>query len=128
VANLIARQTQLAQLNAILKSALQGRLQIVFVTGEAGVGKTALMAAFVEQAKSEVAGLFVAGSKCYTIAGGQQAYLPFVQILEVLSIGKKGNAIWDQLRRGMAELAPDWLQLLPYGGTAVAAVVLPISN
>lgn len=40
MARLIARDKQLKQLRAILQNAGQGCLQIVFVTGEAGAGKS----------------------------------------------------------------------------------------
>lgn len=47
----VARQQGMDRLDAQLDSALAGQMQIVFVTGEAGQGKTALLQAFARQAQ-----------------------------------------------------------------------------
>ena len=41
--NLVGREAELAQLHSWLAKTLSGERQIVFVTGEAGIGKTALI-------------------------------------------------------------------------------------
>lgn len=46
---LVGRETELTQLHGWLAKALQGERQLVFVTGEAGIGKTALIDAFLAQ-------------------------------------------------------------------------------
>src|SRR5581483_3427094 len=43
---IVGRETELAQLHGWLERALGGERQLVFVSGEAGIGKTALMEAF----------------------------------------------------------------------------------
>lgn len=45
--HLVGRETELAQLQKWLKRALGGTRQLVFVTGEAGIGKTTVMDTFV---------------------------------------------------------------------------------
>ena len=49
VAGLVGREAELALLHERLRSALAGERQIVFVTGEAGIGKTALVTTFLQQ-------------------------------------------------------------------------------
>src|SRR5258708_39019928 len=44
------RKTALAELDVCLASALRGQRQAIFVTGEAGIGKTALVDVFQQQA------------------------------------------------------------------------------
>lgn len=44
---LVGRETELARLNERLAQAVHGERQLVFVTGEAGIGKTTLVEAFV---------------------------------------------------------------------------------
>ena len=47
----VAREQELAQLQAFLERALAGQGQVCFVTGEAGAGKTALVTAFARRAQ-----------------------------------------------------------------------------
>jgi type IV secretory pathway ATPase VirB11/archaellum biosynthesis ATPase len=47
--NLVGRETELAQLHQWLEKALNGERQLVFVTGEPGIGKTALVEAFLAE-------------------------------------------------------------------------------
>lgn len=46
-ARLVGREAELAQLHKWLDKALNGKRQIIFVTGEPGIGKTALVEAFL---------------------------------------------------------------------------------
>jgi transcriptional regulator of acetoin/glycerol metabolism len=60
----VAREQELAQLNEHLKDALKGQGHVVFVTGEAGYGKTALMQAFIRSAQGVHAHLVVLEGSC----------------------------------------------------------------
>lgn len=46
--DMLGREENLAQLNSWLQKALSGQRQTVFVTGEAGIGKTTLVESFCE--------------------------------------------------------------------------------
>ena len=48
--DMVGRQDGLARLNGYLQAALSGQRQVVFVTGEAGIGKTTLVDVFQRQA------------------------------------------------------------------------------
>jgi hypothetical protein len=48
--NSVGRQGGLARLDGYLQAAFSGRRQVVFVTGEAGIGKTSLVDVFQQQA------------------------------------------------------------------------------
>lgn len=123
---LVSRQEQLAQLDQLLQRALRGQMQTALITGEAGIGKTALLDAFITRTLQAHPDMFAARSKCYEIAGiGQEPYAPFVQLLDEIVSGKKNNLTWDRLRLSLVELAPDWLQQLP-GGNLGAALVRTI--
>src|SRR5271166_1321383 len=50
---LVGRNTELDQLRGSLRRALHGERQLVFVTGEPGIGKTALVDAFEHQAAAD---------------------------------------------------------------------------
>lgn len=51
---LVGRDAELAQLHHVFEKALHGQRQMVFVTGEAGIGKTALVEAFLQRLASRV--------------------------------------------------------------------------
>jgi predicted ATPase len=102
----VARERELAQLEGYLEMALAGRGQVVFVTGEAGSGKTALVQEFSRRAqemhaepstgvprlhslrlRSGQAGqaLIVASGQGNAHTGVGDPYLPFREILGMLS-------------------------------------------
>ena len=72
---LVGRETELTRLHDLLGRAMTRRRQLVFVTGEAGIGKTALVEAFVteigvtEQHR-------VGHGQCVEQYGAGEAYLP----------------------------------------------------
>jgi DNA-binding winged helix-turn-helix (wHTH) protein len=51
---LVGRETELTQLHSLFAKTLNGERQIIFVSGEAGIGKTALIDAFVQRLASRV--------------------------------------------------------------------------
>ncbi|NIP18270.1 MAG: AAA family ATPase, partial [Xanthomonadales bacterium] len=59
--------------------------RVVFVTGEAGSGKTALVQEFTRRAQEAHADLVVASGNCNAYTGIGDPYLPFREILELLT-------------------------------------------
>ncbi len=82
---LVARENELARLAHQLTATLSGRGGIVFITGEAGDGKTMLAQRFIEQSQAQHAELVVATGHCNAYTGIGDPYLPFSEILELLS-------------------------------------------
>jgi DNA-binding SARP family transcriptional activator len=81
----VAREAELARLDGYLTAALAGHGQVVFVTGEAGSGKTTLVQEFTRRAQNTRADLVVAGGNCNAYTGIGDPYLPFREILELLT-------------------------------------------
>jgi DNA-binding SARP family transcriptional activator/tetratricopeptide (TPR) repeat protein len=81
----VARERELEQLDGYLAEALAGKGCVVFVTGEAGTGKTALTGEFGRRAQAAYAGLVVAGGNCNAYTGAGDPYLPFREILRQLT-------------------------------------------
>jgi DNA-binding SARP family transcriptional activator/predicted ATPase len=81
----VARERELAQLDGFLELALAGQGRVVFVTGEAGSGKTALMQEFTRRVQEAHADLIVASGNCNAYTGIGDPYLPFREILELLT-------------------------------------------
>ena len=103
---LVGRQTELEQLHRWHAAAQQGTRRIGFVSGEAGIGKTALVEAFLSDAVRD--GARVVRGQCIEHYGAGEAYLP---VLEALGrLGRDASLpIADMLR----QYAPSWLVHLP---------------
>jgi serine/threonine protein kinase/tetratricopeptide (TPR) repeat protein len=81
----VARERELAKLDQFLETMLSGKGQVIFVTGEAGSGKTALIQAFLKHAQKLLADLITAGGKCNAHTGIGDPYLPFREIMSLLT-------------------------------------------
>ena len=86
ISTLVGREAELAHLHARLAAALNGQRQLVFVTGEAGIGKTALVEMFLAEV-GEANALRIGWGQCVEQYGAGEAYLP---VLEAL--GRLGRA------------------------------------
>lgn len=81
----VAREQEVAQLDRFLQSALAGQGRVAFVVGEAGSGKTALVSEFARRAQEAHRELIVAVGNCNAHTGIGDPYLPFREILELLT-------------------------------------------
>ena len=81
----VAREFELGQLNNFLELALAGQGRVVFVTGEAGSGKTTLVNEFTGRARTAHTDLIVASGDCNAQTGIGDPYLPFREIVELLT-------------------------------------------
>ena len=80
----MGRGRELTQLERALDDALNGRGGLVLLTGEPGIGKTALAREFVEHAATR--GAAWAWGSCWD-GGGAPAYWPWVQVGRTLARG-----------------------------------------
>ena len=104
----VGRETDLDALRAALRSAKDRRRTTVFVTGEAGAGKTTLVDFFLEQANAQ--GLLLAGrGACIEQYGSGQAYLPVLDAIGTLCRGRAA----DRVIEVFARQAATWLVQLP---------------
>jgi predicted ATPase/DNA-binding SARP family transcriptional activator len=81
----VAREAELAQLDHHLQSALQRDGRVVFVIGDAGSGKTALLKEFTHRALEGYPALIVASGNCNAQTGMGDPYLPLREILGMLT-------------------------------------------
>jgi len=104
----VGREAEAAQLSAVLERAFGGERQVVFVTGEAGIGKTAVVDTFLELAAADPSVRLARGA-CLEQFGAGEAYLPILEALGRLSRGPGGAGLAALLRRH----APTWLVQMP---------------
>ena len=81
----VAREPELAKLDSYLDLALTGQSRVVFITGEAGSGKTALIREFSQYAQDSHQELIITDGNCNAHTGIGDPYLPFREILELLT-------------------------------------------
>lgn len=81
----VAREPELAWLDDHLEEALAGNGRLIFISGEAGMGKTALLQQFVRRAGDEHPELLAAVGRCSALSDAADPYLPFRQLLGQLT-------------------------------------------
>jgi DNA-binding winged helix-turn-helix (wHTH) protein len=106
--NLIGRKNALEGLAASLGKVQHGLRQVVFISGEAGIGKTSLADTFCGQA---MAGGYVqiARGQCVEGFGGKESYYPVLEALGLFMRGPEGGEMVSTL----ASHAPTWLIQFP---------------
>src|SRR5580658_1847140 len=106
--HLLGRSTELGILRQAFEAALRRKRQLVFVTGDPGIGKTTLVDAFLAQVAAPKGALIASGG-CVEHLGAAEAYLPVLAAL--------GAVCRDDGDRHFVELvarhAPTWVTQLP---------------
>ena len=112
--NFVGRHLEMKQLEGHFENMLGGGGKLVFLTGEAGMGKSSLAEWFVNSIRPRHPELRVATGRSVEQYGPGESYLPFLDALSGL-LCEYGNQIRNQLRRQ----APTWcLQLSAFASGA----------
>jgi tRNA A-37 threonylcarbamoyl transferase component Bud32/tetratricopeptide (TPR) repeat protein len=102
-----------AELDALLHeygSTQRNKGRLVFVGGEAGMGKTTLVETFLQHLEESGDGVRIGRGRCSERLAGTEAYLP---VLEVLDSVQKNEQL-GSLSRIIRALAPSWYaQIMP---------------
>jgi DNA-binding winged helix-turn-helix (wHTH) protein/predicted ATPase len=123
---LVGRETEFTYLYSLLEKAVNGERQVVFVTGEPGIGKTTLVDAFLLEARDwrlETSHTFpqasspkplaprwwVGRGQCIEQYGGGEAYLPVLEAMSHLCRSAEG----EQVVTILTQYAPTWLVQMP---------------
>jgi predicted ATPase/DNA-binding winged helix-turn-helix (wHTH) protein len=116
---LVGREGALDRLQGYLHQALAGEPRLVFVTGEPGIGKTALIQTFVQHAAGG-SGIAAACGQCVEQYGTGEPYLPVLEALNALC-HQGGERPLTLLR----QYASTWLVHLPWFLTEADRAQLP---
>ena len=105
---LFGRDAELEQLRRCYEEALRGARQVVFITGESGIGKTALVEAFLQETTPGDAP-HVATGQCVEPHHAQEPYYPVLEAIGRLCQTAQAPHVVEL----MAQHAPTWLVQLP---------------
>jgi DNA-binding winged helix-turn-helix (wHTH) protein/predicted ATPase len=106
---LVGREQELASLDRWLQHVEGSGRRLVFVAGEAGIGKTALVDQFVARVGRRTTAQIARG-RCVAQYGDCEPYLPWLDLLNHLSRDYGRERLATTLRR----CAPMWLAQLPW--------------
>lgn len=116
-ARVVGREPELARLAGALDDALAGRARALFVTGEAGRGKSSLLGELASRALAARPELVVAVGHCDAFTGAGDPLLPFRDALEMLAGGVEARWLAGTIDR---EHAARLWRLLPLTVEAIA--------
>jgi DNA-binding winged helix-turn-helix (wHTH) protein/tetratricopeptide (TPR) repeat protein len=105
---IVGRSAALEQLATAFAQAQRGRRQLLFVSGEPGIGKTAVAETFVAGVASRT-DVLVARGDCMEHYGAGEAYQPLLDALARLGRDAGKEHLVSTLRK----CAPTWLAQLP---------------
>ncbi|MCX6032153.1 MAG: tetratricopeptide repeat protein [Chloroflexi bacterium] len=130
----VGRERELARLDGFLQKALGGKSQICLITGEAGAGKSALMAEFAQRAQAAHGDVVFALAECNAQTGSSDSYLPWREVIDLLTGGvqeKSHRTLTKENAQRLSKLvnvayglffefAPDVLTAFIPGGALIA--------
>jgi predicted ATPase len=92
----IGRKAELQRLEEFLKKAASGQLQVAFIAGEAGAGKSTLVEKFIHDEEELDPSLVTSIGECNARTGSGDPYLPFRQILTSLTTEPEAKKSADE--------------------------------
>lgn len=104
----VGRRHEMDRLAGHFERMLAGSGKVVFLTGEAGIGKSALSEEFIRWARGLHPALCVSTGRAVEQYGTGEAYLPFLDALTAL-LRERRDSVWPTLRSN----APTWCLQLP---------------
>ena len=102
--SMVGREAELERLHGWFEKALSGERQLVFVTGEPGIGKTTIVEAFLGRLAAEDK-VWIGRGQCIEHYGVGEAYMPVLEALGRLCRDPEGGKLIDLL----SQYAPTWL-------------------
>jgi len=101
---IVGRELALARLHECWRKAQSGHKQLLWVVGEAGVGKTTLIESFVAQLPPQTA----AFGRCVEHFGSGEPYLPVIEVVAEIS------RLEPEFARLVRTMAPTWVIQMPW--------------
>ena len=125
----VAREAELSRLKANLYRAQQGTGQILLVAGEAGSGKTLLVETFIRRNIFGAIETLAAWGTCNAQVSDGDPYLPFREILRLLTgdfdVSTLSNSLTPALAQRLETQAPDVAAVLQDLAPDLVSMLLP---
>ena len=116
------RESELQELTAFAREALAGKAGVLFISGEAGMGKTTLVAELLRRLTAEYPTLIALSKKC-TLEGA--SYLPFRGMLEDLLERRGEVKISGEVARKGEKVKDTVIDVIKNVGADLLGVFLP---
>ena len=104
----VGREDELARLQSWYSHVLEGQRRVIFVTGEAGIGKTTFVQTFLDSVQQEGTAR-VGYGQCVEQYGVGEPYMPVLEALSRLGQEAGGERVIEVLN----QFAPTWLAQMP---------------
>ena len=130
MAAFVGREQDLETVDRYFQEAAQGKGSVVFITGEAGIGKTTFINEFkaryvdaqnAASKKKNAPDIRFAEAKCSELIGKGEAYAPFIELIGRLVADDKAFGS-SKLADVVREIGADWFELVPVIGKALKLV------
>ena len=105
----VGRDRELEHLEQLFAQACDGQRQIVFLTGEPGIGKTTTVDTLAQSLSHGPNSPWIARGQCINHLSAGEPYLPLLESLHSLCRGTQRDQVLETLR----QVAPSWLWQLP---------------
>jgi len=105
----VGRDQQLRQLKALMEQTIDGAGKMALLSGEAGIGKTALAESFLASVRRRHPNVLAARGVCVEQYGSGEAYLPFLDALTSLL----RTCAKERVLTALQANAPAWCLHLP---------------
>ena len=105
---MVGREDELALLQSWYSHVLEGQRRVIFLAGEAGIGKTTFVQAFLDSIAQEGTALLGHG-QCVEQYGAGEPYMPVLEALGRLGQEPGSERVVELLNR----FAPTWLAQMP---------------
>jgi len=116
--NFVGREPEMDKLQKSFLTALQNSGRVMFLSGEPGIGKTALAEHFLRTVRVSYPGILIGRGRCVESFGTGEAYLPFLDAVSALLNSPAKQNLITILR----QYAPSWCTQFPAAFTSTGVL------
>ena len=132
-AGFVGRARELQRLDDALADAGAGKPRVLLLAGEAGAGKSTMLAELFRRAEASAPPFACVVGECSAATGASDAYLPFREILKVLAgdadgAQKPSSKLLGVAGKVLVDIAPDLIGIFLPGSKLLASVGVKLAK